>query len=168
MPVLFHSRETVEARTSTTYIEDLSHKSDPQLQTNTSCDSELSGNKKPLFVVMNMLGLKKLVSKTEISIEQKKDTVKVADVEDSKSGKVNSSEELSDTEEASEITQMEDLLALLQDKKNLGKFKRRNKSMFTVTDGSSSTDSGTKSKDKVNSVSESDELPVNPEEKKQK
>lgn len=136
-PVLFHSREPVQGQTSTKYIEDLSKKNDTQLQSNTSCETdELSENNKPLFVVMNTLGLKTLVSKTKTSNKKIRDDVKVATVEDGKSD-MKDSEEHSGAEEASENKQMEELLVLLKDNTNLDRSKRRNKSITTVTDGCS-------------------------------
>lgn len=167
-PVLFHSREPVQGQTRTKYIEDLSEKNNTQLQSsNTSCKSELSENNKPLFVVMNMLGLKKLVSKTESSNQKTRDDVKVAAVEDSKSDK-KGSEDHSDAEEASESKQMEELLDLLKDNKMLDQPTRRSKSITTVTDGcSSSLDTVTNLDDhnKGNMVSGGDELWLNQKDK---
>lgn len=163
-PVLFHSREPVQGQPSTKYIEDLSKKNDTQLQSNISCETdELSENNKPLFVVMNMLGLKKLVSKTKTSNKKIRDDVKVAAVEDSKSD-TKDSEEHSDAEEASENKQMEELLVLLKDNTNLDRSKRRNKSISTVTDGCSlSEDSVNNLEDhnEVNKVSGGNELLLN-------
>lgn len=163
-PVLFHSREPVQGQTSTKYIEDLSKKNDTQLQSNTSCESdELSENNKPLFVVMNMLGLKKLVSKTKTSNKKIRDDVKVAAVEDGKSD-TKDSEEHSDAEEASENKQMEELLVLLKDNTNLDRSKRRNKSITTVTDGCSLSEDSVKNLEdhnKVNEVSGGNELLLN-------
>lgn len=163
-PVLFHSREPVQGQTSTKYIEDLSKKNDTQLKSNTSCETdELSENNKPLFVVMNMLGLKKLVSKTKTSNKKIRDDVKVAAVEDGKSD-MKDSEEHSDAEEASENKQMEELLVLLKDNTNLDQSKRRNKSITTVADGCSlSEDSVTNLEDhnEVNEVSGGNELLLN-------
>lgn len=163
-PVLFHSREPVQGQTSTKYIEDLSKKNDTQLQSNTSCESdELSENNKPFFVVMNMLGLKKLVSKTKTSNKKIRDDVKVAAVEDGKSD-TKDSEEHSDAEEASENKQMEELLVLLKDKTNLDRSKRRNKSITTVTDGCSLSEDSVKNLEdhnEVNEVSGGNELLLN-------
>lgn len=167
-PVLFHSREPVQAQTSTKYVEDLSKKNDTQLQSNTKCESDkLSENNKPLFVVMNMLGLKKLVSKTESSSKKIRNDVKVAAGEDSKSDKKDS-EEHSDAEEASEITKMEELLVLLKDNTNLDRSKRRNKSITTVTDGcslSEETVTNLEDHNKVNVVSGGNEFLLNQRDK---
>lgn len=100
---------------------------------------------------MNMLGLKKLVSKTKTSNKKIRDDVKVAAVEDGKSD-TKDSEEHSDAEEASENKQMEELLVLLKDNTNLDRSKRRNKSITTVTDGCSL------SKDSVNNLEDHNEV----------
>lgn len=115
---------------------------------------------------MNMLGLKKLVSKTESSSEKIRDDVKVAAVEDIKNDKNDS--EQSDAEEASEIKQMEELLVLLKDNKILEQSKRRNKSITTVTDGcslSEDTVSNVEDHNKVNVFPGGDELLLNPRDK---